>query len=326
MSTLTTRLGLVKPAGPEYFSVGTDNDNNDKIDAAVGFEECTSSTRPSSPYNGKGIYETDTGAVLFSNGSAPASGSWKYLWTASGPIVVGVTGATLAPLRVRTTSTIAGNRLIDARKDGEAEPGWSVDFDGKQQWGPGGSTGPDTNLYRSTADTLKTDDSFIVGSALTVSGNTTLSSALTVTGNTTFNGTIAATAAAMTSVQSATNGTAGTTTSTSATDNLTSSTTVTQGFTVPPSGKVKVTISGELQNSGANYTTLSFRISGSAGTVAHDDNNALYVRGTDPFRGSATTLVTGLSPGQTGTVTLSHLVTGGTGTFNRRRILVEPAW
>lgn len=32
--------------------------------------------------------------------------------------------------------------------------------DGKQSWGPGGSTSPDTNLYRSAADTLKTDDAF----------------------------------------------------------------------------------------------------------------------------------------------------------------------
>lgn len=307
MSTTTTRIALTKPAGSENYSIVVFNNNSDLLDSAVGFEPVTSTTRPSAPYDGKGIRETDTGSVLYSNGSAPASGSWKYLWCPDGPVVVGAVGTT-APLRGQTTSTIAGNRLVDARKQGDANPGYTLDFDGKQQWGPGGGTALDTNLYRSAAATLKTD------------------SALTVAGNATFNGTIAATAAAMVAVQSATDTNPGTTTSTTATDTLTGTSTVTQTFTAPPSGKIEVTISAEVVNSGANYTTLSFRISGSAGTVAHDDNNALYAKGTDAFRGSATSLVTGLTPGQTGTVTLSHLVTGGTGTFNRRRILIRPVF
>ena len=46
-----------------------------------------------------------------------------------------------------------------------------INADGKQEWGPGGTTAPDTNLYRSAADTLKTDDAFIVGgSMLSVAG------------------------------------------------------------------------------------------------------------------------------------------------------------
>jgi len=172
MSSLTTRLGLVKETTTEYYSVGTVNDNSDKVDAAVGFEACTSSTRPSAPYNGKGIRESDTGSLLYSNGSSPASGSWKYVWTADGPVIVGAVGTT-APLRGRTTSTLAGNRFLDARKDGESQPGFTLDFDGKHQWGPGGSTAPDTNLYRSAADTLRTDDNLSVGGTLTVTGAVT---------------------------------------------------------------------------------------------------------------------------------------------------------
>ena len=45
-----------------------------------------------------------------------------------------------------------------------------IDVSGKHTWGSG-SGAVDTNLYRSTADTLKTDDSFIVGTDLTVLGD-----------------------------------------------------------------------------------------------------------------------------------------------------------
>jgi hypothetical protein len=177
-ATLTDRLGLVKDSNDEHYAVETVNDNSDKIDAAVGFEESTSSTRPSAPYNGKGIWESDTGSVLYSNGGSPASGSWRYLWTPHGPIVVGATGSGLAPLRARTTDLLAGNRLIDARKNGEAQPGWTADFDGKLQWGPGGSTSPDTNLYRYTGNTLRTDGHLNVGGHVSVGGDLAVSGAV----------------------------------------------------------------------------------------------------------------------------------------------------
>lgn len=41
--------------------------------------------------------------------------------------------------------------------------------DGKQEWG-GGTLVADTNLYRSAANTLKTDDSFIVGTRMAIGG------------------------------------------------------------------------------------------------------------------------------------------------------------
>jgi hypothetical protein len=51
--------------------------NLDKIDAAVGFQIVTSSTRPSSPFPGKPITESDTSyRTYFSNGTSPASASW----------------------------------------------------------------------------------------------------------------------------------------------------------------------------------------------------------------------------------------------------------
>ncbi len=177
MSSTTTRLGLVKEIGSENYSVVTVDNNLDVVDAAAGFQACTSSTRPSAPYNGKGIRETDTGSYYISNGSSPASGSWRPIWGVDGSVIVGAVGAS-APLRGETTATIAGNRFIDTRKSGEAQSGWIVDFDGKMQWGPGGATNPDTNLYRSAADTLKTDDSLIVLGNVTISGSLSSASAL----------------------------------------------------------------------------------------------------------------------------------------------------
>lgn len=59
--TTTSRLGLTKDDNNELYSVERVNANADKVDANIGIIVCTSSTRPSTPYNGMHIYETDTG-------------------------------------------------------------------------------------------------------------------------------------------------------------------------------------------------------------------------------------------------------------------------
>lgn len=68
-------------------------------------------------------------------------------------------------LRLESTQALAGNRMIDLLKSGDSNAGWSIDGDGKQQWGPGGGTALDTNLYRSAANILATDDSFALNAA-----------------------------------------------------------------------------------------------------------------------------------------------------------------
>lgn len=128
---------------------------------------------------------------------------------------------------------------------------------------------------------------------------------------------------ATTVIESTTDATAGTTTSTSYTDTLTGPSAHSLAFTTPESGIIVVTITSEAYNSGANYATCSFRISGAAGTVASSDNNSLYHYGSDRFRASSTSRVSGLTPGAAGTVTLQHKVVAGTGTFNRRKIKIE---
>lgn len=57
--------------------------------------------------------------------------------------------------------------------------------DGKLVFGPSGSQ--DTNLYRSGADTLRTDDGLSVGATLAVTGSSTLTGALTVNDTTDIN-------------------------------------------------------------------------------------------------------------------------------------------
>lgn len=122
MSTTTSRLGLLKPDGSENVDVQTQlNDNYDAIDLAVGFQVVTSSTRPANPYPGKGIAESDTSyRSYFHNGTTPVSAGWVEIPNASGTF-----GADL--------KLASANKLV---------------------------IGSDVNLYRSSANVLKTDDTF----------------------------------------------------------------------------------------------------------------------------------------------------------------------
>ena len=67
-------------------------------------------------------------------------------------------------------ATSTANTQVTTRVDGEANTRWGVRADGFQAWG-GGVTSRDTNLYRSAANTLATDDNFDVGQDLTVGGD-----------------------------------------------------------------------------------------------------------------------------------------------------------
>lgn len=77
MSTLTPRLNLTLPASGDVVSrtVGFDN-NWTALDSQVGITECTSLTRPASPYFGQVIFETDTLQLAFRNA---ANTLWRYI-------------------------------------------------------------------------------------------------------------------------------------------------------------------------------------------------------------------------------------------------------
>lgn len=108
MGQNTTRLGLYLPGGgstglitpDEAADIDKINDNMKKIDTETGAFVCTSSTRPSTPYAGKLIYETDT--KYFRTWNASTS-SWDLVGgttypaanlTGSVAIANGGTGAT----------------------------------------------------------------------------------------------------------------------------------------------------------------------------------------------------------------------------------------
>ncbi len=66
-------------------------------------------------------------------------------------------------ITVATSSTSA----LATDVTGDTVKRLNIDGSGKHTWGSGSATG-DTTLYRSAADTLKTDDAFVAGAGLTV--------------------------------------------------------------------------------------------------------------------------------------------------------------
>jgi hypothetical protein len=82
MATTLSRTGLVLPAGSEAADVSIPNANMTKIDGWVGVFFCTSSTRPSTPFTGQLIFETDTRLFSMYDGSA-----WIQFLAAGGATV-----------------------------------------------------------------------------------------------------------------------------------------------------------------------------------------------------------------------------------------------
>lgn len=148
----TPRINLYKSKsdGSELVNYSQDIGGNwDKVDLAVGYQAATSTTRPSTPYSGKSIFQTDTAnSSYFHNGSSPASGGWVEIPNSSSTFGSNLKLASTAQLVI----------------------------------------GADTNLFRGAANTLRTNDAFTVdgaltaSSTLTVTGNTILSGDLTIQG------------------------------------------------------------------------------------------------------------------------------------------------
>lgn len=71
MSTTTSRLGLVKPAGAEVADIAVINSNMDKIDNSINVSIVATLAAITTPYNGQFAYATDTKQLRFY-----ISGSW----------------------------------------------------------------------------------------------------------------------------------------------------------------------------------------------------------------------------------------------------------
>jgi hypothetical protein len=73
LTTLSSKLGLIKPSTSDRFSTADIASNWDTLDGAPGFYICTSTTRPAGwgpTQTGRFIYETDTLIAWQWNGSA----------------------------------------------------------------------------------------------------------------------------------------------------------------------------------------------------------------------------------------------------------------
>lgn len=100
MATTTSKLALTKPDTSDLVDIAVLNQNSDKLDAAAGATVCTSATRPSSPYNGQVIYETDTNA-----GYVYRSSTTSWLPIAS--------GATVCTSSTRPSAPYAGQIIFE---------------------------------------------------------------------------------------------------------------------------------------------------------------------------------------------------------------------
>lgn len=174
MSSTTPRVSLYKPVGGENVNVTTDLNNNwDKIDTNLNFRVVANQTARNaiSPYwAGLGVQQTDNGKLYVSNGSAPISASWKEIVQTDNEVA----GEMLVGNLIRSTRALSSDSAYETRVTGASFAHWFVKSSGETWWGSGAGT-QDTNLYRSAANTLKTDDNLIVSQDLSVGGNVVFS-------------------------------------------------------------------------------------------------------------------------------------------------------
>lgn len=124
-------------------------------------------------------------------------------------------------------------------------------------------------------------------------------------------------------------------TTTSGTYTTVGGTVVGTTFIVPASGKVQLTWGAEIRNSAGSFSLLSPQIAegGTVGSgtviVAADDNYTARADTTVTVRSTNMRLLTvadgaAFTPGKLVNVALYHRVGGGTGSFERRTVTVEP--
>jgi hypothetical protein len=194
----TTRLALYKSKsdGSELVNYSQDLGQNwDRVDAAAGFQVVTSSTRPSSPYSGKPIAESDTSyRTYFSNGTAPASASWVEIPNGSGTFNSNLKLASGKQININASGSgasfavlaaAAGDDILSTRVTGDTVSRFLLEADGTHSWSVGGATAADVGLSRVAAGRLAiagTNAALTIGSATFRNGlSATVTVANTVT-------------------------------------------------------------------------------------------------------------------------------------------------
>lgn len=137
---------------------------------------------------------------------------------------------------------------------------------------------------------------------------------------------------AVTSVAKDTATTEGTTTSTTFTNTLTTTGIRGTTFIAPPSGKVQIQgqCSTYISGTASSYLSIEVRTGGTIGsggiTLASDENtaSATLVATANTSRHAVIANVTGLTPGTTYNACLTYRVSGSTGNYARRYLVVNP--
>ena len=142
MSTTLTRTGYVLPVGTEQCDVNVVNANMTKVDSQIGALFCSSSTRPSSPYAGQTVFETDTQLFAFWTGSAwiqfigPTNGSTVHECEYNQTVIQGISTGVDTPLNfdqaVTTTpdvtrSTATGGSIPNGKFTLNRSGLWAID-------------------------------------------------------------------------------------------------------------------------------------------------------------------------------------------------------
>ena len=264
---------------------------------------CTSASRPATPGNGDLILETDTNKLMLRS-----AGVWTHVGTAQAGFTIDATkqlnigGSAVLTAAIAVKMAATSDYILDSRPGAEAASRFRIRASGQLEWG-GGSVAADTFLYRTAADFLRTDSSFMAAGWA--------DSSLAATVN---------------NVQITT----GTTTSGTYTPTLTSGTTCSLVFTAPSTGKVVIHNVLESLNSGTGWTKCTIEVrtgnvigSGTAIVAANDDDSH-GTTGNNSVRAGVTKLVSGLTPGTQYNVRQLFKIQSGTGTFLRKELIVEP--
>lgn len=115
--------------------------------------------------------------------------SWedKVYLALGGQVNIGSSGS---PAGLAAVLSATSGLMSSARVSGDTQNRFQVAGDGKHQWGPGGSTVPDTDLYRSGVGALTTDGTFNASNVTTTQTYTpTISGGALTLGNGTITGT-----------------------------------------------------------------------------------------------------------------------------------------
>lgn len=281
--SFTAKLGLKMPDVGDFYDVLKFNFNAQKIDDNLGVVICTSSTRPSAPWSGQQIYETDT---RFSY--VRSSGAWVQFF---GYLTLAASAA------ARPSTGLYNGYAI-----------WRTD----KKW---------MEVYDGTA--WRTDHYMVVGALADITNPITGQRAILTTDGFEYRWSGSAWLLMTGTTVSDTQATNGTTTSGAYTATLTGGTTCSVVFVATASGKVLIGSNVNIDTPGnLGLCSIEVRTGATpgSGTIVLAANNDDALLTSAQINISRTKALSGLTPGSSYNVRQLFAVTGGTGNFKSKHL------